>query len=53
LLAGHTGQLPFTGFGALRRFLRGEGPGKQQEAGEKEFAHGAASPLKINESLTS
>jgi hypothetical protein len=48
LLAGHAGQLPFTGFGALRRFLRGEGPGKQQEAGEKDFAHDAALPLKIN-----
>ena len=41
LLAGHTRQLPFAGFGALRGLLRREGQREQQKAGEENFAHDA------------
>jgi hypothetical protein len=52
LLARHAGQLPFAGFGALRRFLRRERQGEQQKTSKEDFAHGSASPVKINVLLT-
>ena len=52
LLAGHAGQLPFAGFGTLRRFLRRKRQGKHQKTSQDDFAHGAALPGKVNESLT-
>ena len=52
LLARHAGQLPFTRFGALRRFLRRQRQGEQQKTSQEDFAHGLALPVKINALLT-
>jgi hypothetical protein len=49
LLACHASQLPFAGFGALRRFLRRTRQREDQKTSQEDFTHDAASPVKINQ----